>query len=100
MKAVWNDVTLAEAPQEDLIKIEGNWYFPPESVNKEYFTPTDHHTECFWKGTASYYTVSANGETFENAAWYYAEPMEGSVERVGSDFKDYVAFYPQVTVTE
>ena len=98
MKAIWNDKVLAEAEQDELIKIEGNWYFPPASVNKEYFTPTDQHTECFWKGTASYYTIDVDGEKFENGAWYYADPMDGSVERVKKDFKDYVAFYPQVTI--
>ena len=100
MKAIWNGKTIAEADQDELIKIEGNWYFPPSSVDMQYFTPTDQHTECFWKGTASYYTVNVDGEKFENGAWYYHEPMEGSVERVKKNFADYVAFYPQVTVTE
>ena len=100
MKAAWNNTTIAEAPKEDLIRIEGNWYFPPSSLHKELFTPTDHTTECHWKGTASYYTINAGGEKFENGAWYYHEPMEGSVERVKKDFTDYVAFWPQVTVTE
>lgn len=98
MKATWNGVVVAEAPQEDLIKIEGNWYFPPDAVKNEYFTPTDLHTTCFWKGEASYYNVSADGETFENGAWYYPEPKDGSVERVKKDFTNYVAFYPQVSV--
>jgi uncharacterized protein (DUF427 family) len=99
MKAVWNDQVVAEAPEDQLIKIEGNWYFPPEAVKQEFFTPTDQHTECFWKGTASYYDVEANGQKFENGAWYYPEPKEGSVERVKKDFAGYVAFYPQITVT-
>lgn len=99
MKAIWNGVTIAEANEDELIKIEGNWYFPPSSVNKELLTPTDHRTECFWKGTASYYTINADGQAFENGAWYYHEPMAGSLERVKKDFKDFVAFYPQVEVT-
>lgn len=99
MKATWNDVVVAEAPQEDLIKIEGNWYFPPSAVKMEYFTPSDQHTTCFWKGEASYYDVEAGGEKFANGAWYYPEPKEVSVERVKKDFTNYVAFYPQVSVS-
>lgn len=98
MKAVWNGQTLAEADQNDLIKIEGNRYFPPESVNMQFFTPTDLHTECVWKGTASYYTIEVDGEKFENGAWYYHEPKEGSLDLVKKDYKDYVAFYPQVNI--
>lgn len=100
MKAIWNGAVVAEADQNELIRIEGNWYFPPSAIDQRYFTPTDHHTECFWKGTASYYTIEVEGEKLESGAWYYHEPMEGSVERVKKDFKDYVAFYPQVTVSE
>lgn len=98
MKAVWKDVVLAEADQDDLVRIEGNWYFPPDSIVKEHFVPTNHHTDCFWKGTANYYTVKVGDQTFDNGAWYYPEPMAGSVDRVGKDFKDYVAFYPQVSI--
>lgn len=100
MKAAWNGTVIAEAKNEDLIKIEGNWYFPPESIDKQYYKDSDMHTECFWKGTASYYTIDVGGEKFENGAWYYHEPKEGSVERVKKDFSDYVAFYPQVTIAD
>ncbi len=94
MKATWNGQTIAEAKDDDLIKIEGNWYFPPESINKEFYK----HTECFWKGTASYYDVVVDGQTNDGAAWYYPKPMEGSVERVKKDFADYVAFWRGVEV--
>lgn len=100
MKAVWNDQVIAEANKEDLIYIEGNWYFPPEAVKKEFFEPTDTHTTCFWKGEASYYNVAVDGQVNKDAAWYYSEPKEGSVEKVGKDFKDYVAFWRGVGVTE
>lgn len=100
MKATWNNTVIAEAPKEDLIRIEGNWYFPPSSLKQEFFAPSDHSTTCFWKGEASYYDVVVDGETFENGAWYYPEPRDGSVERVGKDFASYVAFYPQVAVSE
>lgn len=100
MKAQWKNKTIAEAPQEDLILIEGNWYFPPESIKKEYYSDSDYHTTCPWKGEASYYDVTVDGETNESAAWYYPVPKEGSVERVGKDFANYVAFWNGVEVTE
>lgn len=99
MKAIWNDTVIAEAAQEDLIRIEGNWYFPPSAIKREYFKDSDHHTTCFWKGEASYYDVVVNGQTNEFGAWYYPKPMEGSVERVGKDFSSYVAFWNGITVT-
>lgn len=100
MKATWNDTVIAEAPKEDLVRIEGNWYFPPTAIKREFFAPNDHSTTCFWKGEASYYDIKVGDETFENGAWYYAEPKDGSTERVGKDFASFVAFYPQVTVSE
>lgn len=100
MKATWNDQIIAEAPQDELIRIEGNWYFPPESLNLEFFKNSDHKTTCFWKGEASYYDIIVGGETNEYGAWYYPEPMAGSIERVGKDFARYVAFWNGVTVSE
>lgn len=100
MKVVWNNTTIAEADKNDLIRIEGGWYFPPKSINKGFFTPSDHKTTCFWKGEASYYDVTVDGEKNEFGAWYYPEPMEGSVEKVKKDFKDYVAFWNGIEVTE
>jgi uncharacterized protein (DUF427 family) len=100
MKAVWNDQVIAEAPKEELVYIEGNWYFPPESVKKELLVPSDTRTTCHWKGEASYYTITANGEQNEDAAWYYPEPKEGSTEIVKKDYKDYVAFWRGVVVAE
>ncbi len=100
MKAVWKDTVVAEAAQDDLIRIEGNWYFPPSSIKQEFFAPSDHHTTCFWKGEASYHDVVVNDEVNDAAAWYYPEPKDGSVERVGRDFKDYVAFWHGVEVVE
>ncbi|EHK22264.1 uncharacterized protein TRIVIDRAFT_110616 [Trichoderma virens Gv29-8] len=67
---------------------EGNVYFPPESVKKEYFRGTEQSTYCPWKGDASYYSIDVDGAKYENAAWYYKEPLEGAV-----DLRDHVAFY-------
>lgn len=99
MKAVWNGKTIAEADDDTLIKIEGNWYFPPSAIHKEFFKDSDLHTECIWKGTASYYDVEVDGKVNDGAAWYYPIPKEGSIERVKKDFSNYVAFWRGVEVT-
>ena len=100
MKAIWNNTVVAEAAQEDLIRIEGNWYFPAESLAKEYFQPSDHKTYSPWKGEASYYDVVVDGEVNEFGAWYYPTPLDGAAERVKQDFANYVAFWHGVEVTE
>lgn len=100
MKALWNDTVIAETPKENLIRIEGNWYFPPESMKKEYFKDSDHKTTCIWKGEASYFDVVINGKTNDYGAWYYAQPKDGSIERVKDDYTNYVAFWNGITVTE
>jgi uncharacterized protein (DUF427 family) len=96
MKAVWNNKVLAES--SDTIYIEGNQYFPPDSVNKEYFTSSETHTQCFWKGEASYYNAQVDGEINADAAWYYANPMPDAIKKVGKDFTNYVAFWNGVIV--
>ena len=100
MKAIWHDQVIAEAPKDDLIRIEGNWYFPSTSLNKEFYVDSDHHTTCMWKGEASYYDVVVDGQTNEFGAWYYPEPKDGSVERVKKDFANYVAFWNGIEVVE
>ncbi len=99
MKATWNGKVIAES--DSTVFIEGNHYFPPESVDKTHLLNAELTTECFWKGTANYYHLVDADKKSENAAWYYAEPKDGSVEKVGHDFKNFIAFYPQhVTVSE
>lgn len=100
MQALWNNKVIAEANKEDLIYIERNWYFPPEAIKKEYFSPSEATTTCFWKGDASYYTVTVDGSENQDAAWYYPQPMDGAKEKVGKDFTNYVAFWRGVTVSE
>jgi uncharacterized protein (DUF427 family) len=100
MRAIWKEATLAESDEEDLIKIEGNWYFPPEKVVGEYFQKSDTITHCPWKGDASHYHISVDDEINPDAAWYYPEPKKSAVEKVGKDFTDYVAFYGSVSVVE
>lgn len=97
MKAIWNGKVIAES--DETIYIEGNRYFPPEAINKEFFTPSETHTNCFWKGEASYYNIKVDGQTNENGAWYYPNPMPGSIEKVKKDFTNYVAFWRGVEVS-
>lgn len=85
-KATYNGVVLAESDNFEIV--EGNIYFPPEAVNMEYFTETTHHTTCPWKGVASYYTVEVDGDTLDNAAWFYPE-----TKRAANSIKSHVAFY-------
>ncbi len=100
MKAMWNDTVIAEADKADLIYIEGNWYFPKSAIKLEYFQPSEMHTNCPWKGDASYYSVVVQGETNPDAAWYYPEPKPSAFEQTKKDFTNYVAFWRGVTVTE
>ncbi len=93
MKAIWNETVIAES--NDTIVVENNHYFPPESINKEYFISSEAHTTCPWKGAASYYTIEVNGLQNEDAAWYYPEPSE-SVKEI----KNYVAFWKGVKIEE
>jgi uncharacterized protein (DUF427 family) len=91
MKAIWNGVVIAES--DKTVIIEGNHYFPADSVKMEYFQSSETHTTCPWKGLASYYTVSVDGKTNADAAWYYPEPKPAAKEITG-----HVAFWRGVTV--
>ena len=91
MKATWHGVTLAES--DETVAVEGNQYFPPESVKREYFRESGTHTTCPWKGEASYYDVVVDGETNRDAAWYYPEPKDAAKE-----IKGHVAFWRGVKV--
>ena len=86
-KATLNGVTLAESDKTEVV--EGNHYFPPQSVNTEYLIGSDTSTHCPWKGDASHYTIQVDGSSVEDAAWYYPAPKEAA-----SNIKDHVAFYP------
>jgi len=91
MQAVWNGKVLAESDRT--VVVEGNHYFPADTVNRELFTDSDTHTVCPWKGTASYYTVSVDGESNPDAAWYYPEPKPEAEQ-----IRDHVAFWHGVEV--
>ncbi|MGB3138487.1 MAG: DUF427 domain-containing protein [Nodosilinea sp.] len=85
-KATWNGSVLANSDACEVV--EGNQYFPPDSLNMDYFKPISKTTGCPWKGTASYYDIVVNGETNAGAAWYYPEPKSAA-----ENIKGYVAFY-------
>lgn len=93
MKATWNNVEIAESDQT--VVVEGNHYFPPDKINKDYFRESSTHTHCPWKGEASYYDVVVNGQVNKDAAWYYPEPKDAAAE-----IKDHVAFWRGVKVAE
>lgn len=92
MKAVWNGAIIAES--DKTVVIEGNHYFPPDSVRAELLVASDHTTHCPWKGDASYYTVTVAGRDNPNAAWYYPTPKPAAAEIAG-----YVAFWRGVEVS-
>jgi len=100
MKAVLDGVTIAEAPESDLIKIEGNWYFPAESVDADRLSKTKTPYTCPWKGECQYFTVTGGSTVSADAAFSYPTPYSGALDRVGQDFSGYVAFWKDVRVTE
>ena len=93
MKAIWNDAVIAES--DDTVIVEGNHYFPPESVKQEFLTPSQTQTTCGWKGVASYHNIVVGGASNDDAAWFYPEPKEAATQ-----IKGRVAFWKGVQVTE
>jgi len=93
MKAIWNNQIIAES--DDTVVIEGNHYFPSDSIKKEFFMDSETHTVCNWKGTANYYTLQVNGEQNEDAAWYYPE-----VSELAKSIEGKVAFWKGVEIKE
>jgi uncharacterized protein (DUF427 family) len=92
-RATWNGAVIADAPADAIEMVEGNVYFPIDAVHREYLQPSDSHTVCAWKGTASYYDVVVNGEVNKDAAWYYPEPKDAAKQIAGR-----VAFWRGVHV--
>lgn len=92
-KATWNGATIAEAADDAIEIVEGNVYFPADAVRRDYLQPSDTHTVCGWKGTASYYHVAVDGEVNSDAAWYYPEPKAAAKNITGR-----IAFWKGVKV--
>ena len=91
MKASWKDKVIADS--DDTVVVEGNHYFPADSIKREHFRESDTHTVCPWKGTASYYDVVVGDDVNKDAAWFYTEPKDAAKE-----IKGRVAFWRGVKV--
>ncbi len=92
MKATWKGKVIAESA--DTVVVEGNHYFPRAAIREEFFKPSDTHTVCSWKGTASYFDVVVDGEVNKDAAWYYPTPKDAAKQITG-----HIAFWHGVNVT-
>jgi uncharacterized protein (DUF427 family) len=80
-KAVWEGAVLAES--DACVVVEGNQYFPPESIRREHLQPSDKTSICPWKGVAQYYHVEVNGKLNRDAAWYYPDPKPAAAQIKG-----------------
>ncbi len=92
-KAIWNGKVIAES--DDTVMVEGNHYFPRESIDEAFFSSSETHTVCPWKGVANYFDVVVDGEKNRNAAWFYPKPSDAA-----SEIKDRVAFWHGVQVIQ
>ncbi len=92
MKAVWNGAVVAQS--DDIVMVENNAYFPADAVHQSYFRPSTHTSVCPWKGTASYYTLEVDGQTNQDAVWFYPEPKQAA-----ENIRGRVAFWKGVKVS-
>jgi len=93
--ATWNGTVLAEAPIDHCEQVEGNIYFPADSIKRDFFRESATHSTCPWKGLASYYDVVVGGQVNKDAAWYYPQPKDAAKQIV-----NFVAFWRGVKVEE
>lgn len=93
MKAIWHDTVIADS--DNTVVVEGNHYFPADSVDRSLLRDSDTHTVCPWKGTASYFSLDVDGQQNTDAAWSYPEPKDAAAE-----IRDHLAFWKGVTVTD
>ncbi|MBT2596449.1 DUF427 domain-containing protein [Arthrobacter sp. ISL-72] len=92
-RAIWNDAVLAESDHTEIV--EGHHYCRRESLHTEFFSASPTTSQCYWKGSANYYTITVNGKVNKDAAWYYAQPS-----RAAGNIRDHVAFWKGVRVVE
>jgi uncharacterized protein (DUF427 family) len=93
-QAKWNGVVIAEAQPDEIVKVEGNSYFPPSAIKAEYFKQNDHTTSCPWKGTCIYFDITVDGKTNQNASWVYPTPKPEAMK-----IKGHYAFWKGVQVS-
>ena len=93
MKAKWNGAVIADT--SNTVEVDGNHYFPAESLQQSFFSPNDQKTTCHWKGEASYYDITVNGQVNRGAAWFYPTPLPAAAELAGR-----VAFWRGVEITD
>jgi len=91
VKAVWNGHVIAES--DDIVTVEGNHYFPADSLDQSLIQPSSHTSVCGWKGTARYHSLDVDGKRNENAVWFYPEPKDAA-----ANIRDRVAFWKGVSV--
>lgn len=94
-----NGTVIAEASESDVLHIEGNVYFPPSSVKKEFLTESPTPYTCPWKGECQYFSVKDGESWLQDRAWSYPHPFDGAAEKAGGDFTDFVAFWKEVRVS-
>ena len=90
-RAIWNGTVLAECSRTEIV--EGNHYFPPDAIHQQYFRPSSTHTDCHWKGRASYYDIEVNGKVNQGAAWFYPSPLPAAQNIAG-----HIAFWKGVQI--
>ncbi len=100
MKAIWKGNIIADAPKDELIFIERNWYFPPNRVNQTFLQKSSTPYTCPWKGECQYFNVGEGYNWSQDSAWSYPEPKFEAIERVKKDFSNYIAFWRDVEVVE
>jgi len=91
MKAIWKGATLAQS--DTTVVVEGNHYFPKASIKPEHFRPSATHTNCHWKGEASYYDIVVGDQINKDAAWYYPDPSDAAKQ-----IRDHIAFWRGVQI--
>lgn len=96
--ATLGSTVIAEAPDDQIIRIEGNAYFPPSAVKEGFLSASPTPYTCPWKGECQYFTVTVDGQALPDRAWSYPQPYETAIARVGKDFSNYVAFWKEVRV--
>jgi uncharacterized protein (DUF427 family) len=100
MQAIWNGQVIAEAPKDDLIYIERNWYFPPSSVKTDFLRTSNTPYTCPWKGDCQYFDVGQGNEWSKDSAFSYPAPKSSAIDTVKKDFSNYVAFWRDIVVQE